>query len=229
MVPARRSRCLGSWRLRDRPAAQATLECIQLAELKTDAGARQLVAALQRDGVAILTPPSARQQKRVTTCYTACQDFFARSFDEKADHGAGSGAGQQHGYMSMLEDGGSECFEVKLVHDARFQWPERPANFQEAVRNAFESLHTTALEVLDAILSGLGMQQQHVRSLLDDPSAAGRLDEASHSAMRVWSYTHGIRSGWHADNSLLTLAPRATAVGLHVRLLDGRCSGGPSS
>ena len=215
-----RSRCRTTWRSHDRPVLQS----IDLADLQTAAGAQQLVTALQRDGVALLTPPGPEQRKRYTACYTACRDFFSRPFDEKADHGAGSGVGQQHGYMSMLDDGGSECFEVKLVHDDRFQWPESPANFSAAVRTAFDSLHATALDVLDAVLNGLGMPRQHVRSLLDEPVARSRLDEASHTAMRVWSYTHGVRSGWHADNSLLTLSPQATAVGLHVRLLDGRCA-----
>ena len=49
------------------------------------------------------------------------------------------------------------------------------------------------------------------------------LSSASHSALRVWQYTKGQPSGWHCDNTLLTLAPRGSSVGLEVRSpLDGR-------
>ena len=39
----------------------------------------------------------------------------------------------------------------------------------------------------------------------------------------MWQYTKGQPSGWHCDNTLLTLAPRGSSVGLEVRSpLDGR-------
>jgi len=43
------------------------------------------------------------------------------------------------------------------------------------------------------------------------------LEAASHTAMRVWQYTHGRPSGWHCDNTLLTLAPRGSSVGLQAK------------
>jgi hypothetical protein len=70
--------------------------------------------------------------------------------------------------------------------------------------------------------SGLVHASGEARAAIESPEGIA-LRSASHSALRVWQYTHGQPSGWHCDNTLLTLAPRGSSVGLEVRSpLDGR-------
>ena len=70
--------------------------------------------------------------------------------------------------------------------------------------------------------SGLVHASGEARAASESPEGIA-LRSASHSALRVWQYTHGQPSGWHCDNTLLTLAPRGSSVGLEVRSpLDGR-------
>lgn len=204
------------------------LKSVSLASLESDEGRSKLLRALQADGAVLLTSsPEDRLEEKVAACYETARAFFCRSLADKARHGAGSGVGQLHGYMSMLNDGGSECFEAKLCYDRRFVWPLEPAGFATAVRAAAELFISVATRALEALCHALSMDVRHVVSTLDgavggDAAAGASLDESSHSAMRVWSYTRGERSGWHVDNTLLTVAPPGSAVGLRARLLDGR-------
>ena len=70
--------------------------------------------------------------------------------------------------------------------------------------------------------SGIVHASGEARAASESPEGIA-LNTASHSALRVWQYTHGQPSGWHCDNTLLTLAPRGSSVGLEVRSpLDGR-------
>jgi isopenicillin N synthase-like dioxygenase len=207
-----------SWRRREPRLQILNFEDVHIA-------AASLLRSLQEQGAVLLKmPASGGLPDHVQACFSACRRFFERPLEEKAQHGAGNGVGQQHGYMSYLEDkeGGSECFEVKCFFDAAFRWPPDPPNLQRAVSDACTTLHEAALQVLDALISALHLRKAHVHSLLDAPASPDvPLDVVSHSAMRVWSYTRALRSGWHADNTLLTIAPAASCVGLHCRLLDG--------
>lgn len=163
-------------------------------------------------------PPTAHAT--IAACYEACREFFALPFDRKARHGAGAEPGQAHGFMSYLDDDeGSECFEAKIHFDQRFEWP---ANLRGPVEAALQLLATTARAALLAIVDALGLDRSHVDSLLDDKATGVDLEHCSHSALRVWSYTRGQPSGWHCDNTLLTLAPAGTRTGLRVRTLDGQ-------
>ena len=153
--------------------------------------------------------------------------------------------GQAHGYMSYLDDAeGSECFEAKLNYDRGFAWPRQPAGFRAAVAALQDVLLRTSLVALSALVEALGLDRSSVLAVLDDgmrlpsppdlpavaasaqaayaPPAAVDLATASHSAMRVWSYAHGKPSGWHCDNTLLTLSPAASAPGLLLRTLSGQ-------
>ncbi|KAL1503882.1 hypothetical protein AB1Y20_012345 [Prymnesium parvum] len=221
MKPAERAWGRSRWRPPRR--ALLPLQLLTMADLETPSGGAALLRALQRDGLALLRAPPPLAPA-VSRCLAVCRDFFALPAAEKARHGAGPGSGQQHGYMSMLDDGGSECLELKLCHDAAFEWPPR---LQRAAAAAVRALLGAARRALEAVAAALGMRRAYVAALLDDAGASVRLEEASHSAARVWCYTRGVRSGWHADNTLLTVAPRGTAVGLRCRLLDGRRASTP--
>lgn len=184
--------------------------------------AQDLLAALCRDGVVLLRLAAADQLAAVMEdCFRACHAFFARPFHERARHGAGPGVGQLHGWMEYLSDEeGSECFEAKVHYDPAFTWPDRPRDFKRCVVRARNLLARTARTVLLALTRALGLEPASIQSLLDVGAAAGdravELSSASHAAMRVWQYTHSRPAGLHCDNSLLTLAPAATAVGLRV-------------
>ncbi len=206
---------------------------VDAAALDNADGRESLLEALVRDGVVLLRAPPAEMVDAVRqAAYSATRSFFARPFDEKALHGAGSGVGQLHGWMSYLDDPeGSECFEAKLNHDARFAWPLQPQEFRAATVALQQLLLRTALAALASCLS------LDMRGVLDEHVEPGRLPgkseargappphkdlaDASHSALRVWSYSRGKPSGWHCDNSLLTIAPRGTCPGLVVRSLSG--------
>ena len=212
-------------------AGHRTLQRVRIAELGEPAGGMALLSALCRDGVAILTPFDGACEITVDACYAACRAFFRLPFDVKASHGAGSGAGQQHGFMSYLDDNeGSECFEAKVHHDAAFTWPSRPLQMRAALLAMQRLMLRTACRALFALAKALGLDHDCVASLLDVDGAAGAaprdgvdLHACSHTALRIWSYTRGRPTGWHVDNGLLTLAPAGSSVGLRVRTLDGRC------
>jgi len=198
-----------------------------------------LLCALRRDGaVLVQLPAHERLPEVVAACYQACGEFFARPFGAKTPHYAGSGIGQAHGYMDYLSDAeGSECFEVKLHYDKRFEWPTT-AGLRDSVNAALDVQRRTGVAILDALAQALQLDAARVDGLLDarrkshssptspsSPSSPSSVDlsTASHTAMRVWQYTHGRPSGWHCDNTLLTLAPRGSAAGLQAKSpVDGR-------
>lgn len=200
---------------------------------KAAAGA-SLLRALCSDGAVILRLGPAAHAT-VSACYDAARRFFALPFNEKALAGAGDGLGQLHGFMSYLDDPeGSECFEAKVHHDPRFMWPDRPPKMRAAFLAALRLLASTARAALAALVEALVLDWPHVASLIDvdrgdaadsgsSPFRSVDLSTCSHSAMRVWSYTYAQPSGWHCDNTLLTIAPAGSSVGLRVRTLDGRC------
>lgn len=197
-----------------------------MSELLTTRGQKRLCEALCGDGVALLTLEHAADA--VQACYDSCRAFFELPLQAKARHGAGNGTGQQHGWMSMLDDDErAECFEAKLCYDRGYAWPS--AALQSSIVAAFTPLHEAARACLNALCVALGMDVGVVHSYLD--AAQPRLADCSHTAMRVWSYTGAPggasgRCGVHVDNSLLTLAPAGSAVGLVVRHRCGGSSGG---
>ena len=213
-------------------SSSAPFERVALAELTSPTGGARLLAAICRHGGVILTTPAdGACEATVQACYDACRTFFAQPFDARCMHGAASGPGQLHGYMEYLSDadGGCECFEAKLHHDSRFVWPPQPANFRAAVLALLRLLLSTARDALYALCDALGLERKRVASLLDtdDVLANARrqravdFDACSHTALRLWSYTRGRRGTMHVDNTLLTLSPRGSSVGLRVRTLDG--------
>ncbi|KAL1514883.1 hypothetical protein AB1Y20_003965 [Prymnesium parvum] len=120
----------GAWRPPRR--ALLPLQLLTMADLETPSGGAALLPALQCDGLAPLRAPPPLAPA-ISRCLAVCRDFFALPAAEKARHGAGPGPGQQHGYMSMLDDGGSACLELKLCHDVAFEWPPR---LQRGARDA---------------------------------------------------------------------------------------------
>jgi isopenicillin N synthase-like dioxygenase len=205
-----------------------------------------MLEALTVDGACYIIGRRAQEQPAIVAkCFESCRHFFARPLQEKALHGIATGPGQQHGYMSYLDDAeGSECFEAKVHHDQRFIWPEKPKRLRSAVEAALQLSVDTSLDALDALVEALPPSiahhlRTHLPSVLDvarSPAAAAAaaaatslvtssspvdLSAASHSAMRIWMYTQSEPSGWHCDNTLLTLAPPASVAGLLVRTLDG--------
>lgn len=191
----------------------------------TDSGPA-LLHSLRCFGYVVLTA-TAESAEVMARCYDAAARFFSLPLEAKARHGAGDGVGQAHGYMSYLEDAeGSECFEAKAHHDQAFVWPATPASFRASIGNALDLLRSTTVTALRAILAALGQSVDPLQVLaLLDVDGAGPIDTdlatCSHTAMRVWSYTEGRVSGWHCDNTLLTLGPVGSSPGLQIRTLDG--------
>lgn len=202
-----------------RPLAARIFSRLSVANLDGD----ELLAALQRVGAVILTPVDEKCEVAVAACYKAARHFFSNSFDDKAAHGAASGPGQLHGYMEYLDDDeGSECFEAKLHHDPRFTWPARPPVLRAAVLALQQVLLDTACQALGVLVSALQLHRERTAALLDVQRAQVDLETCSHTALRVWSYTRGRTTGVHVDNSLLTIAPAGSSIGLRVHTLDGR-------
>lgn len=223
-VQRSRCRCAAA----PRRAWRARLTSFDVDELQSRENAEALLRALVTSGAALLRlPPSDRLGARVAECYRDVSAFFARPFAEKTNHYAGAGVGQAHGYMDYLDDDeGSECFECKLHYDQRFAWPE---GLRASVDALLDCQRRAGIAVLDALVRALGLNAAYMDSLLDcrlgqlGRGAKGDLATASHTAMRIWQYTHARPSGWHSDNTLCTLAPRGSAVGLQVRSpLDGQ-------
>ena len=73
-----------------------------LASLSDEGCRRALVRTLCEDGVLLLRADGL--ESVIAKAYRAVKAFFARPFDDKAQHGAHSGVGQLHGYMPYLDE-----------------------------------------------------------------------------------------------------------------------------
>lgn len=199
---------------RRRRRSCAELRTLYAAELSSAAGGDALLAALIEDGMALLVPSDSEMAARTfSRCISVMDDYFARPEDQKRKSAAGPGPGCQVGYMINAE-GGAEMFEAKCAHDPRWPWPDEAV--RGAVGEARTLLCTIAMACLRALARPLGLAPHALESLLDgaDPPLA----TCSNTTMRVWRYWHhGVGNELHCDNSLLTVAPRGTQVGLHVR------------
>jgi isopenicillin N synthase-like dioxygenase len=191
----------------------------------------ELLRACQTYGAVVLTlPRSERLSERVAACYASSSAWFAQAEEAKAPFAGSDGIGRQHGWLCYSN--GTQLFEVKRwFNESEWRWPSQPREFASAATEAFELFRDVSTRALEALVAALGMDPQYVLTLLDsshpvpDSSCATRsLADASHSAMRIWSYQPGTPpTAWHCDNSFVTLGARGSMRGLHVRLLDGRC------
>ena len=120
LLQTRRARaCRTSFSTRRRALVtdNAPISLVSMDVLDTAAGRQHLYDALVKDGMVMLAPAAselAAAQRDVAACYTATRSFLAGTTASKIPHGAGSGPGQQHGWMEYLEESGSECFEDPL-------------------------------------------------------------------------------------------------------------------
>lgn len=212
-----RSHCRSDFGLPRRPNHSRQIRSIDLSALSTRSGGAALLTALTLDGLALI---KTDWTSTFEAAYIAAASFFAEPFEVKVSHGAGNGPGQSHGYMSYLdEEAGSECFECKAHYDDRFLWPRC---MEEGLLPAFTALRQVSTCALEAVCCALGRDTCELESLLDvksndmnTTSATVDLRTCSQTALRVWRYTNGHRRGcgWHVDNSMLTVAPKGTAVG----------------
>ena len=178
-----------------------------------------LCATLVRDGYAIIKLGTS--DSIVATCLEHMEAFFDRETSHKEMHAATDGPGCSVGFMYSGTPG-VEIFEAKCLHNPRYPWPD-PA-LRAAVSRARDLLHRTARQCLRALASPLGLDAADLEALLDPTELADgtegirQLEVASTTTLRVWRYPakcSGNES--HCDNSLLTMAPAATRIGLGVR------------
>ena len=196
---------------------------VNVAELDQKHAQAALLRALQTHGLVVLNlPRSERLAERVDACMTAAQSFFDRAELSKAEHMAGDRPEQQHGWLMFQT--GTQFFEVRQHFDGReWQWPTSPGDFRAAVTDAAALMRSAATRALAGIVAALDMDPRHVLSLLDVDAPPRDLTDASHSALRIWSYQSGTPpTAWHCDNSFLTLGAKGSCRGLHVRLLTGQ-------
>ena len=114
----------------------------------------------------------------------------------------------------LTERPGVEIFEAKVHHDPRFPWPD--SDTMAAVLEARSVLHDVGMRCLRALVKPLGLDWQYLESILDGPSPP--LTTCSNSTMRVWHYPpDGAGSEMHCDNTLLTIAPAGSRIGLGIR------------
>ena len=76
---------------RSLPDTTRSFPRVSVADIESQGGA--LLESLCRVGAVILTPAGGECEKAVAACYSACREFFALPFDDKAAHGAASGPG----------------------------------------------------------------------------------------------------------------------------------------
>lgn len=111
-----------------------------------------------------------------------------------------------------------EIFEAKVFHDLRWPWPR--GDVRQDVLAMRELLHTVAFACLRALASPLGLDAEKLHAHLDrtnphDGSLRGSLVHCSNTSMRVYRYAgRGLGNNVHTDNSLLTVAPPGSAIGL---------------
>lgn len=154
----------------------------------------------------------------------AVREFFVQSFEFKRNHGAGPGIGQKHGYMDLEN---VEVFEVKDHYDPRFQWPSE--NLRKSVCSLSSELKDASLKALKILCESAGMDWSAVEEKLDKQEKQP-LEEASQTTLRCLLYSkpmkqrklteHAFQTGNHTDNSLVTVAPRATIKALELLPFD---------
>ena len=182
--------------------------------------------ALCDDGVVLLRlPPIDHAAVKFASCLDALREFFKLDRATKNFCAASKGPGCQVGYMVADFPAGAEMLEAKLRHDPRWPWPN--AKVRESVVAARDLLHDTVRACLVAIAAPLGLDANSLIALLDTPvdehaavhSAAEYFSRCSNTAMRVWNYwPGGVGNEAHTDNTLLTITPAGTRVGLGIRL-----------
>ena len=200
---------------------------LALSRLATPAGRAALVLALQEDGFARLTlEPGAAES--IDACLEACRAHLA------SNNGRDASGKTPSLTVRASELGGAQIRQMECeaadVHASCAAWPQALGTSCVAL---YELLYASAHACLEAALLGLGMRTQGlaaVRALLPPPGRATRErddDDAQsmgepmrhESSLRLLSYARGACAGWHCDGALLTVAPRASAVGLCVRHL----------
>lgn len=187
----------------------------------TAAGAQCFCESLARDGFATV---SIRGSAPVfAECLKEMAAFFALPSSQKQRHAAAHGPGCNVGFMFSDKKDSMEIFEAKCLHNPQYPWPS--PTLQRAVTRARDLLHRTARACLRALAAPLGLDAAALEGLLDAETLADgpgaqlqQLAAASMTTMRVWRYPAGVSGNeMHCDNSLLTLAPAGTRVGLAVR------------
>ena len=220
-----RSACVSHWRKKQ----DKILLSFSVDELGKPHVQAALLWAMQTHGAVVLTlPPEANLADKVAACYSAAATFFRQAESRKAPYMGSDDVGRQHGWLcpSPNKANGTQFFEVKKHYDeSSWSWPTEPSSLATAATEAYEVMRSASTSALNALVEALGMDPQYVLSHLDSshPSPPP-LADASHSAMRIWSYQAGTQpSSWHCDNSYVTVGARGSCRGLHVRLFDGRC------
>lgn len=203
---------------------------VSVDELQKPHAQAHLLRAMQLHGAVVLTfPPEAKLAEKVAACYSTAACWFRQAESRKSPYAGSDTVGRQHGWLcpSANKSNGTQFFEVKKHFDeSAWSWPTEPSGFATAAIEAYELLRSASTSALTALVEALGMDAKHVLSHLDSshPSPPP-LADASHSALRIWSYQAGTTAGaWHCDNSFVTVGARGTCRGLHVRLLDGELS-----
>ena len=203
------------------------LVVVRFQELETPAGCARLAAALIRDAMVLVEPPAAeRVEQKRARCVSEAEAFFAKPREQQLPHGPADGPGGFVGFQANDEHQHA-IFEVKRQHDPRFPWPSEP--MRGALTSFRELLHDAARACLRALAQpeALDLDLAAVEATLDHRSCADRtmdgLEGASSTAMRIWLYQPKCRgSEWHCDTTLLTIAPRATVIGLGTQRADGK-------
>lgn len=216
--------------LRSEHSARATrpaLISIEASLLDHAFGCSTLCAALRRDGMVIIDNSDTQMEERRHRCLQAAERFFALPCAAKRKHAASDGPGCQVGYM-VIEELGAEMFEAKRHHDPRWPWPDEQT--RDDIVGYRENLHAIARTCLRALAQptcALGLRPGYLESLLDQDRSDGTstdLTTCSNTTMRIWRYLpDGVGNEVHCDNTLLTVAPPGTCIGLGARRVeDGR-------
>lgn len=218
------SRTRQSWRRRHRRRV------VRTSDIESGAAWAQqgLCDALCDEGYVILQLPDSSSAAKFLHCVAVMRQFFARDRAEKNFCAASDGPGQHVGYM-CADVSKAEMFEAKKHHDPRWPWPN--ARLRNAVLDARQLLDDVAVLCLRALAAPLGLSADALLRLLDAPvdTEARDADPAhyfgarSTTTMRVWNYwPGGVGNEAHTDNTLLTVTPAGTRVGLGVRCVaDG--------
>jgi len=175
----------------------------------------------------IIDNSDTQMEERRHRCLQAAERFFALPCAAKRKHAASDGPGCQVGYM-VIEELGAEMFEAKRHHDPRWPWPDEQT--RDDIVGYRENLHAIARTCLRALAQptcALGLRPGYLESLLDQDRSDGTstdLTTCSNTTMRIWRYLpDGVGNEVHCDNTLLTVAPPGTCIGLGARRVeDGR-------
>ena len=217
----------------DTPSAQVPALSLAENDRDPDAFAQQFGQSFERFGFAVVADHGIPADL-IERAWSLTAEFFALPIDEKRRY-YDPAMGGQRGYTPFKTEIAKDASHVDLKefwhvgrdlaegHPAKAAmmpnvWPDRPAEFRQALTELWAAFDRTGLRLLSAIARYLKLSPDYFETVVDH----------GNSILRLLHYppipadAEGVRAGAHEDINLITLLLGAEEAGLELLDRDGR-------